>query len=111
MILIVDDDFGVRESVADALRDESYSVATARDGQEALDYLSTNPLPSLILLDWMMPRCDGAQFRSAQLSDPRFAHIPVVLLTADVKLREKMHALQATGYLAKPVDLDDLLAT
>lgn len=110
-ILVVDDDFDVRESLADVLTDEGYKVAAVADGEEALAFLRDNPRPNLILLDWMMPRCDGSQFRQAQRKDPAISSIPVVLLTADTKVDTRIAALDTEGYLTKPVRLDDLLAT
>ena len=112
IVLVVDDDYDIRESLVDVLQDEGHRVIVAADGDEALRKLrAMDPPPDVILLDWMMPRCDGQQFRAMQKSDPRLAAIPVVLLTADARLRDKMLALDAQGYLAKPVDLDELLET
>ena len=62
LILVVEDDFDVRESITDALEDEGYLVAGACDGFEALAWLRSHAAPSLILLDWMMPHCDGVHF-------------------------------------------------
>ena len=109
-ILIVDDDHDIREALADVLGDHGYQVHAAGDGLEALQYLRANPAPSMILLDWMMPKCNGAQFRAQQLDDPAIAEIPVVLLTADVHLDDKTKVLQARAYLAKPVSLERLLS-
>jgi CheY-like chemotaxis protein len=109
-ILIVDDDFDLRDTLADVLQDHGFIVASAEDGLVALEYLRSNPAPCLILLDWMMPRCDGAQFRAEQRSDPRISMIPVVLLTADARHEEKMKAIDADAFLAKPVNLATLRA-
>jgi CheY-like chemotaxis protein len=112
IVLVVDDDFDIRDSLADVLRDEGYGVEVAADGEEALAQLRRmSPPPGLILLDWMMPRCDGEQFRAQQKIDPELASIPVVLLTADARLPEKRALLDVDDYLAKPVDLDLLLET
>lgn len=109
-ILIVEDDFDVRDSLADILEDEGFTVATASDGEYALAYLRDNPAPALIVLDWMMPRCDGAQFRERQQRDPALAKIPVLLLTADPRVEAKKSALDVADFLTKPVKLDKLLA-
>ena len=108
-VLVVEDDFGVRESLADVLSDAGYEVACAADGIEALALLRTRPLPQVILLDWMMPRCDGAQVMAALQAEPALAAIPVVLLTADVRLASRAEALGVSGFLKKPVDLAHLL--
>lgn len=110
-ILVVEDDFDVRESLKDTLEDEGYQVASAADGLEALEYLDANPPPALILLDWMMPRCDGAQFLARKQANPTIAAIPVVLLTADIQKGGKTEALRGGAFLTKPVMLPDLLAT
>jgi two-component system response regulator MprA len=111
VVLVVDDDVDIRATLADVLVDEGYTVETAGDGLDALELLRGGLAPGLILLDLMMPRCDGADFRQAQLADPRLAGFPVVLLSATAKLDEKHGALRADAYLKKPVQLDELLAT
>jgi CheY-like chemotaxis protein len=108
-VLIVDDDPGIRDAMSDVLLDEGYPVATAGDGMEALDYLRTNPPPGVILLDWMLPRCYGAQIRAEQLRDPRLAGIPTVLITADPKIQDKTGMLDMHEHLAKPLELTRLL--
>lgn len=107
-VLVVDDDFDVRDAIADVLEMEGIPVAFAADGLEALEWLRLNPAPCLILLDWMMPRCDGATFRTQQLLDPLLARIPVILLTADAHVDDKIRALDVHAFLRKPVDLDRL---
>ena len=108
-ILVVDDDNEIRDSLRDVLQDAGYAVVTSADGAEALAYLRAHAAPALILLDWMMPRCDGSQFRAAQRSHPVLARIPVVLLTADARVEEKRRALAVDEALEKPVSLDRLL--
>jgi CheY-like chemotaxis protein len=110
-ILVIDDDADILESLTDALYDEGYQVASARDGFEGLEYLRGKPRPNLILLDWMMPRCDGICFRTLQKADPELRDIPVVVLTADTRIGERSQEFEARAYLRKPVDLDELLRT
>lgn len=109
-ILIVDDDPDIRDSLSDVLADQGFEVAVSADGLEALEHLRRSPAPCLILLDYMMPRCDGPSFRLEQKNDARIAAIPVVLLTADVRVEEKRRVLDAVDLLAKPVQLEELLA-
>ncbi len=108
-ILIVDDDYDVRDALIDVLADEGYPVQAVSDGHEALEFLREHELPGLILLDWMMPRCDATQFRAEQRKDRRLANIPVVLLTADARGADKLRSLEAEGFLAKPVSVERLL--
>jgi CheY-like chemotaxis protein len=55
---------------------------TAANGREALQFLRAGPRPSAILLDVMMPVMDGWDFRHAQLNDPSWRDIPVLLISA-----------------------------
>ena len=111
VVLVVDDDFDLRETLADVLLDEGFTVETAADGLAALEYLRGGNRPAVILLDWMMPRCDGAQFRAEQLRDAALATIPVVLLTADMRKDEKMAELAVETVITKPCDRAVLVAT
>jgi CheY-like chemotaxis protein len=108
MLLVVDDDYDIRDTLRDVLSDEGVTTAFAGDGIEALAYLRSHAHPRLILLDLMMPRCDGATFRAEQRKDSALAAIPVVVLSADSRIVDKSRALDAAGYLKKPVDLERL---
>ena len=81
-VLIVDDDDGIRESLADVLGDLGYDVVTAPHGKAAIDLLRTGTKPGVILLDLMMPVMDGWAFREAQQKDASIKDIPVVVITA-----------------------------
>jgi CheY-like chemotaxis protein len=109
-VLIVDDDEAIVELVRDILEDEGYCVATASNGVDALAKLRGDPVrPSLILLDMRMPLLDGRDFRAEQTRDPELAAIPVVVLSADTKVAVEAPWVQASGYLRKPVRLQELL--
>ena len=110
-ILIVEDDLDIRDTVSQILEDEGYPVASAANGQEALDYLRGADLPGLILLDLMMPVMNGWQFRTEQQRDPRLSAVPVVVLSADSNVQEKAASLGAVGCIQKPIHLSDLLDT
>jgi CheY-like chemotaxis protein len=113
-VLIVEDDEPLREALSDALRDEGFSVAAAADGLEALELLhvSSNPNPSVILLDLTMPRMNGWQFRAAQQTDDRISGIPVVVLSAVPHLAQEAESLGLPrgSWVRKPVPLENLLA-
>ena len=109
-ILLVEDDYDVREALAETLRDEGYVVECVSDGQEALEYLRGGARPGLILLDLMMPRMSGSEFRMVQKIDPDLKHLPVVLLSADGRMEEKARTLETAGAVRKPIDLPELLA-
>jgi two-component system chemotaxis response regulator CheY len=109
-ILLVEDDIDVREALAEALSDQGYAVETAVDGLQALERLRGGARPGVILLDLMMPRMDGVEFRMVQRADPALAHLPVVLLSADARMDEKARLLDVQGAICKPIDLAQLTA-
>lgn len=108
-ILIVEDDFDIRDTLSEILSAEGYRVSTAANGREALDQLGAPELPCVILLDLMMPVMNGWQFRAEQEKDPRLSSIPVIVISADAGVFQKADALRAAAILRKPVQLDDLL--
>jgi CheY-like chemotaxis protein len=109
-VLVVDDDRDIRDALSDVLSDEGYAVACAADGEEAIARLHAEQPPAVILLDWMMPRCDGACFLRQQRGDPALAAIPVVLLTADPRALSRATETGVQAHIAKPVSLDELLS-
>ncbi len=101
-VFLVEDDLDLRESIRDLLETEGYAVDDAVDGIDALEKLRTREqMPDLILLDWMMPRMDGGEFCAAKQTFPQIDAVPVVLLTADQKLGEKVNQTGAAMGIAK----------
>ncbi|MBX3192053.1 MAG: response regulator [Labilithrix sp.] len=110
-VLVVDDDYDIRDTMQEVLAEHGLRVAAVPDGHQALAWLRANAPPRMILLDLMMPNCDGATFRAEQLAEPDLRHIPVVLVTADRHPDAIGKKLAVDGWLTKPVDLATLLAT
>jgi len=81
-VLIVEDNADTRDALEQMLRLRGYETVTADDGLDALTYLRGGGGASLILLDMRMPNMDGAALQRALKSDPRWAEIPVVILSA-----------------------------
>ena len=108
-MLIVEDDPELRESMIDILEDEGYAVSSANDGMQALALLATGPMPDMILLDLMMPKMNGAQFRREQLKNPNLASIPVALLTAHVMAEHDLEMMRADAFISKPFEIPVLL--
>ncbi len=109
-VLLVEDDLDVRESLVDALESEGYRVLAARDGVEALEHLRTNPAPALILLDMMMPRMNGYEFREVQRATPGWSAIPVIIFSADADLERKAAELGVADFVKKPMKLKPFMA-
>ena len=108
-ILVVEDDPDLAQLVAEVLESAGYRTAIAGNGRAALDHLRTCTHPDLILLDLMMPVMDGWEFREEQQKLPALASIPVLTVTADGDARGKAAAIQAAGYITKPITIDSLL--
>jgi CheY-like chemotaxis protein len=108
LVMVVDDDDDIRETLRGLLEDEEYQVSAYPTGREAMDALKGGEQPRVILLDLMMPVMDGAEFRRAQLADPALASIPVILITA-----AGLEPIQRSDYsdvLRKPLKVDRILA-
>jgi CheY-like chemotaxis protein len=110
-VLVVEDDFDIRETLSDVLRGEGYRVEACENGLIALEHLRLrNELPCLILLDAMMPVMDGYSFREEQLKDFRLSAIPVVMLSADRRVESRSLDLKIQKCLRKPIELGELVA-
>jgi two-component system sensor histidine kinase ChiS len=108
-ILIVDDDEGVQQFLADVLALHGYSVEQARDGREALALLEHGSRPSLILLDLAMPNMDGIELARRLAADEQLAQLPVVLVSARPNLERTARDIGAADYLPKPMSFTALL--
>ncbi|MER7545660.1 response regulator transcription factor [Spirillospora sp. NPDC127506] len=108
-ILVVDDEPAVRESLTSSLEFEGYLVAGAADGVAALDQVERRA-PDLVVLDVLMPRMDG--LTACRRLRALGATMPVLMLTARDMVGDRVTGLDAGAddYLAKPFELDELLA-
>ncbi|MGI5201159.1 response regulator transcription factor [Spirillospora sp. CA-108201] len=108
-ILVVDDEPAVRESLTSSLEFEGYRVTGAADGVAALDQVERET-PDLVVLDVLMPRMDG--LTACRRLRALGATMPVLMLTARDMVGDRVTGLDAGAddYLAKPFDLDELLA-
>jgi CheY-like chemotaxis protein len=108
LVLIVDDDSLVRESLAELLDAKGYSVLQAENGQNALQVLKKTPRsPCLVVLDLAMPVMDGRGFLKLRAEDPILRNIPVVVVSGNVQSPEQLPGIDA--YLPKPVKVARLI--
>ena len=109
-ILVVDDEDALRTVLSGELISEGYDVATAGDGDEAINELQKS-LYDLVLLDIKMPRMNG--FEVLKFIKEKHAKTKVVMLTgfADLKNAIESKKLGADDFVSKPYDLVDLLTT
>ena len=109
-ILVIDDDADIRELIKILLESDGYDVNIASDGVEALEQLRSGPLPGLIILDLMMPRIDGEEFMK-QVRQPRYGHIPVVVMSGYNAAQKQARELDADSCLMKPIEVEELFKT
>lgn len=110
LILVVDDDPGVQQTIGSILEDEGYRVVCAGNGHEALAQLDGGAVePALIVLDLQMPVMDGYAFAAALSARGTRRPPPLMVLTADGRAPEKAARVGADGYLTKPFALIALL--
>ncbi|WP_223641758.1 response regulator [Corallococcus sp. EGB] len=106
-VLVVDDEQGILEALADLLREEGYRVLTASHGREALERMS-EVKPDLVLTDWMMPVLDGPALIERLQQDPALRHIPVLGMSAvDVNGLKRLYP--GMEFLQKPFDIRALM--
>jgi CheY-like chemotaxis protein len=112
VVLIIDDDHAVRDSVSGLLADEGFSPVGFADGVDALAAIRVGLKPSVILLDISMPRMDGWDFRNAQRTDRALQDVPVAIVTAS-GFSEATIRLQfgEVPILRKPIRPGELLET
>jgi CheY-like chemotaxis protein len=109
-ILIIEDDPDVRVTLVDLLEDAGYPVDCAANGQEALDHLRRGTLPSVILLDLMMPVMDGYEFYDQLQANSGWATIPVLVVSAAAREVNADSRLGAAPHVQKPFKAQQLLA-
>lgn len=107
-ILVVDDEYSIREALRDLLSDEGYAVELAASGAEAMQQLRSGERPHLALVDVMMPRMDGRAVLREIREDPELGGLPVILMTAAPMVIAPAERLGAP-LLRKPIDVDELL--
>lgn len=106
VVMVVDDDEDLRETVCEFLEGDGYRTIGSSDGASALSRLQQqSEKPAVILLDLMMPGMNGWEFREQQLRQPEIAHIPVVVMTAS----RDPSGIDANEIVFKPVKLVRLL--
>ncbi|WP_294332866.1 response regulator [uncultured Sphingomonas sp.] len=116
-VLIVEDDVRNVYSLTSVLEPRGVLVRIARNGQEALDALAEaaadpNQGVDLALMDVMMPVMDGLTATRAIRQDPRWAKLPIIMLTAKAMPDDQERCIEAgaSDYMAKPIDVDKLLS-
>jgi chemotaxis family two-component system response regulator Rcp1 len=118
-ILLVEDNPGDADLVAEAVGEFPCDVSVATDGADALEYLRNEGRhadarrPDLVLLDLNLPKLGGREVLARVKEDPDLKHIPVVVLSSSHAERDLLDAyrLHANCFVTKPVDLNEFLAS
>jgi DNA-binding response OmpR family regulator len=105
-VLVVDDDEATRAAERAVLSDDGFRVIEARDGEEAMRAIRSDP-PALVILDIQMPGVDGPSFaRELRMGLRR---VPLVILTGADDPKHEADRCNAEAYLRKPFDAPELL--
>ena len=108
-ILVVEDHADSRLLMAKVLRSEGFGVVLAEDGIQALNLRSENRKFDLILMDLSMPQMNGEEFLAAVRKLPHHANIKVLVVSGWDNLKSKASRLGASGFIRKPIDINELL--
>ena len=110
-IVVVDDDPDILDALQMTLEDEGYEVTTTEKGEYAENLPNTNEnLPDLIILDVLLSGKDGRTICQKLKSQQETRHIPVIMISAHPNAKQSVKDVGADDFLAKPFDVDELLA-
>jgi len=109
VIVVVEDDGDSLEMMCALLEGAGHRAIGFSNGDAALSYLRSHPPVKAIILDMLMPKMDGWQFRRAQERDPALAAIPVVVVSGLRVARKNALDWGASAFLVKPFSPDELL--
>jgi CheY-like chemotaxis protein len=110
-VFVVDDDEDILKMTSFVLEKLGYAVKTESSADSALGSLASGQFkPCLILLDLMMPKMDGAEFRKKLLGIPGTSEIPIVVLSGDSELSVKVAGMNVAGFVQKPISVEHLSA-
>src|SRR5579884_1805149 len=111
-ILIVDDDPGIRRLLIAVLRRQLYETSEATNGLEALAQMRALR-PDLVIMDLVMPLMSGWDVLRERAEDPALLRIPILVVSASniLSAGAALLAQHVSGVIAKPFDLDRIVAT
>jgi len=114
-VLVIDDNPAITSVIMLTLELEGYAAISISDSKKVLPFLQqieadiTKHMPAVILLDLMMPGVSGYDISAQLARHPRLVHIPIIIMTADCRVRTVSAVPGASDLLSKPFPVNDLL--
>tara|TARA_R110000796_G_scaffold10692_5_gene35825 strand:+ start:98158 stop:98541 length:384 start_codon:yes stop_codon:yes gene_type:complete len=110
-VLIAEDEETIVESLSFLMEKEGYDVSVATDGQTAIKMIARD-IPDMVLLDVMMPGCDGFEVVRAVRADPKTKPIPIMMLTAKTREVDRRKGLElgVDDFVTKPFSTRDVVS-
>lgn len=110
LILVVEDDDGIRESVVDILEGEGFKVIAVKNGCEALDTLERGIKPCWVLLDQFMPKMNGTECLKKIRENRDFQDLQITMLSAGANIQKETKQFNV-DFVKKPITIDNLIST
>ena len=109
-VLVVDDDYFIKEIIATALTEQGFTTTKANNGLEALEVIKTERV-DMVVLDVVMPKMDGWQLLQELRAKPETAFLPVIFLTTRAREKDRIKGfkLGVDDFLAKPFNVNELV--
>ena len=110
-VLIAEDEETIVESLSFLMEKEGYDVTVATDGQTAIKMIARD-IPDMVLLDVMMPGCDGFEVVRAARADLKTKAIPIMMLTAKTREVDRRKGLElgVDDFVTKPFSTRDVVS-
>src|SRR5215216_6572390 len=110
-VLLIDDEQFYFKLLGKALKEAEYELEYAKSGNEGLSKIPAFN-PDMLIIDLKLPEMDGFQILERLRRDPKYSHIPVIVITGEDELSEKLKAFElgADDYLVKPFQPEELVA-
>ena len=109
--LIVDDSRAIRRIIGEIMKELGFKISEAAHGIEALQRLEEIETPDIVLIDWNMPEMNGLELIRAIRGNPKFADLPLMMVTTETEMERMAMAFLAgvNEYVMKPFDKATIL--
>lgn len=108
-VFVVEDEGDIQNVLRSILEMAECEVQVASNGVAALELVARDGPPDLIFLDLMMPKMDGMSFVQELRKQEKYAKIPIIVISGDADVRERVDELDMDVFIAKPFSVDEVL--